>query len=200
MFCSGMMALVKIAASHTASHTASTRCVTHSAVEWSGEGWCSVALVSEQVLHRSFIVPAAPRGAKGRMVRLAILMAPLRDLTADLMARPFTHTHTRRCVRSGPASPPPSRGRPSPAQRRPHPRPPAPPPGRTRRRARAAARGPGTRPRVRSHCRFRNRGTEYVSEYGIKWTRGSLKRQCDRALTHPRAAADRLWHGAIYLM
>jgi hypothetical protein len=90
MFCIGMMALVKIAASHTASHTASTCCVTHSAVEWSGEGWCSVASVSDQVLHRSFIVPAAPREAKGRMVRLAILMASLRDLTADLMTRPST--------------------------------------------------------------------------------------------------------------
>jgi hypothetical protein len=37
-------------------------------------------------------------------------------------------------------------------------------------------------PRVRSHCRFRNRGTEYVSESGKKWMQGSTKRQCDRAL------------------
>jgi hypothetical protein len=37
------------------------------------------------------------------------------------------------------------------------------------------------RRRVRSHCRFRNRSTEYVSEYGMKWMGGSTKRQCDRA-------------------
>jgi hypothetical protein len=36
--------------------------------------------------------------------------------------------------------------------------------------------------RVRSHCRFRNRGTEYASEYGMKWMSGCTKRQCDRAL------------------
>jgi hypothetical protein len=41
------------------------------------------------------------------------------------------------------------------------------------------------RPGVRSHCRFRNRGTEYVSEYGIKWISGGAKRQCDRALGRP---------------
>ena len=33
--------------------------------------------------------------------------------------------------------------------------------------------------RVRSHCRFRNRGTKYVSESGMKWMRGNTKRQCD---------------------
>jgi hypothetical protein len=51
-------------------------------------------------------------------------------------------------------------------------------------------------PGVRSHCRFRNRGAEYVSESGItwmsgaeyviesgvKWMRGGAKRQCGRAL------------------
>ena len=42
-------------------------------------------------------------------------------------------------------------------------------------------------PRVRSNFRFRNRGTEYVSEYGVKWKRGGAKRQCDRALTPPSA-------------
>ena len=42
--------------------------------------------------------------------------------------------------------------------------------------------------RVRSHCRFRNRGTEYVSEFGIKWLSGGAKRQCDRALAEPHAA------------
>jgi hypothetical protein len=36
--------------------------------------------------------------------------------------------------------------------------------------------------RVRSHCRFRNRGIEYVSESGVKWMSGSTKRQCDQTL------------------
>jgi hypothetical protein len=36
--------------------------------------------------------------------------------------------------------------------------------------------------RVKLHCRFINRGIEYVSGFGIKWTSGSAKRQCDRAL------------------
>jgi hypothetical protein len=40
-------------------------------------------------------------------------------------------------------------------------------------------------PRVRSHCRFRNRGTDYVREYGMKWMSFSTKRQCDRALPAP---------------
>ena len=37
-------------------------------------------------------------------------------------------------------------------------------------------------PRVRSHCRFRDRGTEYGNKSGIKWMSGGTKRQCDRAL------------------
>ena len=38
-------------------------------------------------------------------------------------------------------------------------------------------------PRVRSHhCRFRNRGTDSLSEFGIKWMGGSTKRQCGRTL------------------
>ena len=41
-------------------------------------------------------------------------------------------------------------------------------------------------PRVRSHCRFRKRGTEYVSEAGMTWKRGRVKRQCDRALGGPQ--------------
>jgi hypothetical protein len=41
-------------------------------------------------------------------------------------------------------------------------------------------------PRVRSHCRFRNRSTEYVRESGVEWMSGSTKRQCDRALRSPR--------------
>jgi hypothetical protein len=43
----------------------------------------------------------------------------------------------------------------------------------------------GSEPRVRSHCCFRNRGTEYISESGIKWMSGSTTRQCDRALSEP---------------
>ena len=31
-------------------------------------------------------------------------------------------------------------------------------------------------------CRFRNRGTEYASESGIKWRSGGAKRRCDQAL------------------
>jgi hypothetical protein len=40
--------------------------------------------------------------------------------------------------------------------------------------------------RVRSHYCFRNRGTEYVRKYGMKWMSGSTKRQCDRALPDKR--------------
>ena len=36
--------------------------------------------------------------------------------------------------------------------------------------------------RVRSHYRFRNRGTKRISESGMKWMSGSTKRECDRAL------------------
>ena len=36
--------------------------------------------------------------------------------------------------------------------------------------------------RPRSHCRFRTRGTEYVSEFVMKWMSGSTERQCDRTL------------------
>jgi hypothetical protein len=56
-------------------------------------------------------------------------------------------------------------------------------------------------PRVRLHCRFRNRGTEYVSKSGMKWMGGSTKRQCDRALGVPaqrapqNAAASAVLHG-----
>ena len=61
-------------------------------------------------------------------------------------------------------------------------------------------RGVQAQPRVRSHCRFRHRGTESLSESGMKWTSGSTKRQSDRALAQPaersgrrpRAVADRL--------
>jgi hypothetical protein len=45
---------------------------------------------------------------------------------------------------------------------------------------------PRPRPRVRSYCRFRKRGTEYVSESGIKRMSGGAKRQCDRAPPRPR--------------
>ena len=74
-------------------------------------------------------------------------------------------------------------------------RPSAAPPARGRRpRPAASASAPpqlqpalwcGCPPRVRSHCRFRHRGTEYVSESGIKWMSGSTKRQRDRAQCPP---------------
>ena len=51
------------------------------------------------------------------------------------------------------------------------------------------------RPRVRSHCRFRNRSTEYVSKTGIKWMSGGTKRQCDGALRSATAAPSRLRRG-----
>jgi hypothetical protein len=40
-------------------------------------------------------------------------------------------------------------------------------------------------PRIRPHCRFRNRGTEFVRDSGVKGMSGSAKRQCDRALRVP---------------
>ena len=46
----------------------------------------------------------------------------------------------------------------------------------------------GSRPRVRSHCRFRNRGTEYVSDSGMKRMSGGTKRPCGRVLCRPRPA------------
>jgi hypothetical protein len=46
-------------------------------------------------------------------------------------------------------------------------------------------------PRIRSHCRFRKKGTQYVSESGMKWMSGStIKRQRDRALREPRLPVD----------
>ena len=44
-------------------------------------------------------------------------------------------------------------------------------------------------PRVWSHCRFRNRGTDSLSESGAKRTSGSTHRKFDRALPPPRAEA-----------
>ena len=35
--------------------------------------------------------------------------------------------------------------------------------------------------RVRSHCRFRYRATEYVRKSGVKWMSGGATRQRDRA-------------------
>jgi hypothetical protein len=49
--------------------------------------------------------------------------------------------------------------------------------------------GAGGEPRVRSPCRFRNRGTEYVSESCIKWMRSRTKRQCNRALGEPQLSS-----------
>jgi hypothetical protein len=46
--------------------------------------------------------------------------------------------------------------------------------------------------RGRSHCHFRNRGTEYLHESVIKWMRGGAQQQCERtlgALGPVRAAA-----------
>ena len=40
-------------------------------------------------------------------------------------------------------------------------------------------------PRVRSHCRFRKRGAEYVNESGMKWISGRTTRQSGRALAEP---------------
>ena len=52
----------------------------------------------------------------------------------------------------------------------------------------AAAAPPAGRssPGVRSPCHFRNRGTDYTSESGIKRMSGGAKRQCDRAPPRPR--------------
>jgi hypothetical protein len=54
----------------------------------------------------------------------------------------------------------------------------------------AAARWPAatasSRPGVRSHCRFRKRGSEHVSDSGMKWVGGGAKRRCGRALGRPR--------------
>jgi hypothetical protein len=51
---------------------------------------------------------------------------------------------------------------------------------------RAVLEDAGVLPRVRSHCRFRKRGTEYASESGMNWTSGGAKRECDRALALPQ--------------
>jgi hypothetical protein len=40
------------------------------------------------------------------------------------------------------------------------------------------------RRRARSNCR--NRGTDYISESGMKWISGGARRQCDRALARRR--------------
>jgi hypothetical protein len=47
----------------------------------------------------------------------------------------------------------------------------------------------GLVPRVRSHWRFSNRGTEYLSKSGMKWMNGSAKRLRGRALLVPRRAS-----------
>ena len=43
--------------------------------------------------------------------------------------------------------------------------------------------------RVRSHCHFITRGTEYISKSGMNWMIGSTKRQCGRALGQRELAA-----------
>ena len=51
--------------------------------------------------------------------------------------------------------------------------------------AAAPAVDPGAAPRVRPHCRFKKRGTEHVSESGMKWMSGGATQQCGRALATP---------------
>jgi hypothetical protein len=40
-------------------------------------------------------------------------------------------------------------------------------------------------PRVRSHCRSRKRGADYLSEYDAPWMSSDTKRPCDRTLPPP---------------
>ena len=47
-------------------------------------------------------------------------------------------------------------------------------------------------PRVRSHCRFRNRGTEYVGNSGVKWMGSNIKRPCNRSSPGVAAALVQL--------
>jgi hypothetical protein len=42
--------------------------------------------------------------------------------------------------------------------------------------------------RIRSLCRFRNSGTEYLRKSGINWMIGCAKRKCDRTLPAARGA------------
>jgi hypothetical protein len=44
--------------------------------------------------------------------------------------------------------------------------------------------------RVRSHCRFRKRGTACLRESGIKWMNSSAKRRCDRTLRTGRESSN----------
>jgi hypothetical protein len=47
-----------------------------------------------------------------------------------------------------------------------------------------------SRPRVRSHCRVRNRGTEYVSKSGMKWMSGSTAASQAAVTSNVGAASD----------
>jgi hypothetical protein len=87
---------------------------------------------------------------------------------------------TRRRERARPGSRAAPRRRPRRAARR---RPAASSSARPRRACRRRRRG--CRPRVRSHCRFRNRAADYLSEYGMKCLSGGTKRQCNRTLCRP---------------
>jgi hypothetical protein len=49
---------------------------------------------------------------------------------------------------------------------------------------------PGQVLRVRSHCRFRNKGTEYLSKSDMIWMNGTTKRHCDRTLQVLRFEGD----------
>jgi hypothetical protein len=55
----------------------------------------------------------------------------------------------------------------------------------------------GAPPGIRSHCRFRNRSTEYVSESGMKWMSGGTKRQCGRALAPALDDCGEREHGVV---
>ena len=61
-----------------------------------------------------------------------------------------------------------------------------------RRGERVATNQHGHGPRVRSHCRFRNRGTDCLGESGMPWMRGGAKRRRDRARCRPRDGQRRV--------
>ena len=64
-------------------------------------------------------------------------------------------------------------------------------PSRSAARSAAASRSRRCAARVQSHGRFRNRGTEYVSDSSAKWMSSSKRRQCDQALcAAPRPQAE----------
>ena len=130
-------------------------------------------------------LPATPgRLGVASRVRPTFVAGSARPPTPQPARRPIAGAATRAAAcHHRAARPPPSRSR---SSLRP------PPPAARRAPVSAPAcchpwrgRGSGRTPRVRSHCRFRNRSPEYVSESGITWISGRTKRQCDRALRTP---------------